>query len=68
MSIEGADFLALFVEVFESTFGHDVAFVGAPRSSKSSDTEVLLDFAARVRLQSVTEKPGPLSDVSNVSE
>lgn len=56
------------MEVFEATFGQDGAFVSAPRRSMSSDTEVLLSFAATVRLQSVMENPSPFSEVSNGPE
>ena len=68
ISTKGTGFLGSRVEVFESTFGHDGAFVSAPSSSRSSLTCVPLFFAAGVRLHKVTEKPGPLSDVSKVAE
>lgn len=68
MSTTGGSLRATFVEVFASTFGHEGAFVSALNSSRSSETESLLSLAAAVRLHSVMEKPGPLSEVSNVPE
>lgn len=54
--------------MFDSTFGQAGAFVPAPSSSSNSETEVLLSFAAVVRLHNVIENPGPFSEVSNTSE
>jgi len=68
MSIAGVSLLASFVEVFDSTFGHKGAFVSAASNSINSVVNVLLSFAASVRLQRVIEKPGPFREVSNVPE
>ena len=68
ISTIGISFRTAFVEVFDSTFGHAGAFVSAPSRSINSDTEVLLSFAAVVRLHSVIENPGPFKEVSNTSE
>jgi hypothetical protein len=68
MSTIGISLLVSFVEVFDSTFGHEGAFVSAASKSINSDADVLLSFAASVRLQRVIEKPGPFREVSNVPE
>ena len=68
MSTTGVFFAASFVEVFDRTFGQDGAFVSASRRFINSDTEVLLSFAAVVRLQRVIENPGPFRDVSKTLE
>jgi hypothetical protein len=68
ISITGVSFRGAFVEVFDSTFGHDGAFVSAPSNSINSDTEVLLSFAAVVRLHNVIENPAPFREVSNGAE
>jgi len=56
------------VEVLERTLGQEGALVSAPRRDRSSSTDVLLSFAAAVRLQSVIEKPGPFNEVSKGPE
>lgn len=68
ISITGACFRMTLVEVLESTFGHDGAFVSALNRSRSSEADVLLSLPAVVKLHNVMENPGPFSDVSNVSE
>lgn len=54
--------------MFDSTFGHDGAFVSALSRSRSSSADVLLSLAAVVMLHRVIENPGPLREVSNVPE
>jgi hypothetical protein len=68
ISTTGTSLRATLVEVLESTFGHEGALVSSLSSSRSSETDVLLSFAASVRLHKVTENPGPFRDVSNVPE
>lgn len=68
ISTTGACCRVTLVEELESTFGHDGAFVSAPSRSRSSEVDVLLSLLAVVKLHKVIENPGPLSDVSNVSE
>ena len=68
ISTSGLSFFATLVEVFARTLGHAGAFVSAPSKFISSLTDVLLSFAAVVRLHNVTEKPGPFKDVSKGPE
>jgi hypothetical protein len=68
ISTTGTFVRATLVDLLESTFGHEGAFVSALSNSRSSETEVLLSLAATVRLHKVMENPGPFRDVSNVPE
>lgn len=65
ISTSGLFLFADCVEVLASTLGQAGAFVSAPSKSINSSTDVLLSFAAIVRLHSVTENPGPFREVSN---
>ena len=67
-STSGAPFLGDFVEVLERTFGQLGALVGDERRESSSVAGALQSLEEWERLRRVTEKPGPLREVSKVPE